>query len=351
MPIAARITDKHTCPLSNGPVPHVGGVVVTGSSTVIIDSSPAARVTDLAVCVGVFDVISTGSSSVSFDGLPAARKDDRTVHGGQLLTGSASVQIGGHSVCPADSAIADAIKRITDPGWFQRDDVAREIVGKLSNDDIRALPAATRNSLLAALLDGWRSNADEDAIHKIYQSKGMDPSFAAHDSRLTQALAARLNADRTIVDAKADWASLTEAERLDVLQRVSDHQSEVYGTPKVEVTSFSEAPKDGSITMGYHRHNAGKLWINVHSDSNIDDFDLSVGTMTHESGHLYQYHLADAIDDGTIVPGDPLYDQALTFKLNSEYYVQPDVDFDLYASQPMEQHSREIQKHMKLAVP
>jgi uncharacterized Zn-binding protein involved in type VI secretion len=35
--------DFHACPLFNGLVPHVGGVVAIGSMTVLINSMPAAR--------------------------------------------------------------------------------------------------------------------------------------------------------------------------------------------------------------------------------------------------------------------------------------------------------------------
>jgi hypothetical protein len=60
--------------------------------------------------------------------------------------------------------------------------------------------------------------------------------------------------------------------------------------------------------------------------------------MTHEAGHRYQEVLADRVRNGDIKPGDPEYDQAVTFKLNSDYYVQPGDAVD--ENQPMEAHSR-----------
>ena len=40
-------SDFHTCPLVNpGPVPHVGGMVSMGSTTVLINNMPAARMGD-----------------------------------------------------------------------------------------------------------------------------------------------------------------------------------------------------------------------------------------------------------------------------------------------------------------
>jgi uncharacterized Zn-binding protein involved in type VI secretion len=38
--------DQHTCPISDGPKAHVGGVVINGSLTVLINGFPAARVGD-----------------------------------------------------------------------------------------------------------------------------------------------------------------------------------------------------------------------------------------------------------------------------------------------------------------
>lgn len=94
MPEAARITDIHVCPASNGPVPHVGGPILPpGCPTVLIGGLPAARVTDLCTCTGPPDVIIIGSSTVLFAGLPAARKGDYTAHGGVIVTGCPTVII------------------------------------------------------------------------------------------------------------------------------------------------------------------------------------------------------------------------------------------------------------------
>ncbi len=61
---AARITDMHTCPLADGPKPHVGGPIITGSPTVLVGGLPLARVGDKATCVGPVDVIVTGAWTV-----------------------------------------------------------------------------------------------------------------------------------------------------------------------------------------------------------------------------------------------------------------------------------------------
>jgi len=77
-----------------GPVPHVGGPITTGCPTVIIGGMPAARVSDMAVCVGPPDVIAMGSVTVIIGGMPAARIGDPTVHGGVIVMGCPTVIIG-----------------------------------------------------------------------------------------------------------------------------------------------------------------------------------------------------------------------------------------------------------------
>lgn len=96
MPPAARITDMHTCPLSDGPKPHVGGPIVgPGAPTVLIGSMPAAVVGDMLVCVGPPDTIAKGSATVLIGGKPAARQGDLTAHGGVIVLGLPTVLIGG----------------------------------------------------------------------------------------------------------------------------------------------------------------------------------------------------------------------------------------------------------------
>jgi uncharacterized Zn-binding protein involved in type VI secretion len=97
MPSAARISDLHTCPMVNpGGVPHVGGPVVgPGVTTVMIGGMPAAVVGDMLVCTGPPDTIVKGSATVLIGGRPAARQGDLTSHGGVIVAGNATVQIGG----------------------------------------------------------------------------------------------------------------------------------------------------------------------------------------------------------------------------------------------------------------
>jgi uncharacterized Zn-binding protein involved in type VI secretion len=62
---------------------------------VLIGSMPAARVGDMAVCVGPPDVIAMGSFTVLIGSMPAARIGSMTAHGGSVVMGMPTVLIGG----------------------------------------------------------------------------------------------------------------------------------------------------------------------------------------------------------------------------------------------------------------
>ena len=92
---AARLSDMHVCPMVTGVVPHVGGPIVKGQPTVLIGKMPAARATDMAVCVGPPDTIAKGSATVLIGKMPAARMGDTCAHGGVIVLGCPTVLIGG----------------------------------------------------------------------------------------------------------------------------------------------------------------------------------------------------------------------------------------------------------------
>jgi uncharacterized Zn-binding protein involved in type VI secretion len=57
-------SDFHACPLSDGPKPHVGGVLAAGSTSVLINGLPAARQGDQVVEAGAPNAILLGEPTV-----------------------------------------------------------------------------------------------------------------------------------------------------------------------------------------------------------------------------------------------------------------------------------------------
>ena len=64
MPAWRATVDFHMCPLFQGLAPHVGGYVILGSTTVLINNLPAARVGDIIVESGPPNVIVMGFPTV-----------------------------------------------------------------------------------------------------------------------------------------------------------------------------------------------------------------------------------------------------------------------------------------------
>lgn len=92
---AARLGDMHICPMYSGDTPHVGGPVgPIGSPNVNFGGLPATRMGDMAACSGPPDLIVGGSTTVFINGLPAARMGDGTAHGGAIVQGLPTVNIG-----------------------------------------------------------------------------------------------------------------------------------------------------------------------------------------------------------------------------------------------------------------
>ncbi len=85
----------HVCPMVTGIVPHVGGpIAAPGAPTVLVGGLPAARMGDMATCVGPPDMIVMGSPTVLIGGQMAARLGDPTAHGGAIVLGCFTVLIG-----------------------------------------------------------------------------------------------------------------------------------------------------------------------------------------------------------------------------------------------------------------
>lgn len=65
MPAWRAGSDFHTCPIVSGVVPHVGGVVPMGSTTVLINNMPAARQGDTIVEATAPNTIAAGAPTVT----------------------------------------------------------------------------------------------------------------------------------------------------------------------------------------------------------------------------------------------------------------------------------------------
>jgi uncharacterized Zn-binding protein involved in type VI secretion len=68
MPAWRATSDFHACPLVTGTVPHAGGVVTLGSTTVLINGLPATRQGDMITESGPPNSIAIGCLTVQIGG-------------------------------------------------------------------------------------------------------------------------------------------------------------------------------------------------------------------------------------------------------------------------------------------
>ncbi len=91
----ATVGSNHVCPMSDGPKPHIGGPVLTGSPNVFAAGTQVCRSGDQAQCISpVPDVIAGGSPTVFANGQPVARQGDMTAHGGSIVQGVPTILVG-----------------------------------------------------------------------------------------------------------------------------------------------------------------------------------------------------------------------------------------------------------------
>jgi hypothetical protein len=186
-------------------------------------------------------------------------------------------------------------------------------------------------------------------VDKIYNVRALDPEFEKADKKMRDTLISELKKDPDMAQARKDWPTMKPEDRVKLMQKIANYQMDAYGTTHVKgqpdltvVTTDAPPYPDGSIDMGTYQRRTGKFTLNLNpANPALKDFDKALDLATHEAGHRYQAALAQQVKDGKIKPGDPLYNEAVAFKLNDEYYPShPPKPFSVYANQPMEAQSR-----------
>ena len=92
---ALQLGNLHKCPQSNGDVPHVGGEIVEGHPSVLIEGKPAVTEGDACVCIGGgAPKVTDGDPNVFINGKRLATTKSKTSHNGTFITSSSSVYVG-----------------------------------------------------------------------------------------------------------------------------------------------------------------------------------------------------------------------------------------------------------------
>ena len=224
---ATRIGDNHMCPMTDGPKPHVGGVVLPpGTVTVLTGGLPAATMGDSCLCVSsIPNSIVLGSLGVFIGGRPSARMFDKTLHGGTLISGTPTVLIGDVSAM-VGPAIFPGKQRHSNCGVQAMQQVIRQTTGVVHEED-ELLQLAVAGGFVeakpAGLIGATGPQARHDmlAAHGIASTTVVPPKLdgiedetviaaarAAHNEATKRALTHALQQEKSVIvglDANRLW--------------------------------------------------------------------------------------------------------------------------------------------------
>ena len=250
----------------------------------------------------------------------------------------------------------EVTKQLDSASDATRGDVAKAAAKALTEEQVMGLPTPVRNRLLSEMQKGGLSDDEKGACKNLFSQKYLDPKFEKLDDANRQKLIEKMKLDPDFKKARDNWATMPESERVAVLKKAADYQAEVYGIGKTDVEAYSPKNPDGTLRrqrMGEYSDADGKLKVSREAMQD-KGFDTVIDTVVHENAHRHQAALVKKLNTKPpgLKPGDPEYDQAMTFKLNDTqhgYYVQPKINStdaatpdrgDEYFTQPQESHSR-----------
>lgn len=255
----------HTCPMMTPgvpPIPHVGGPITgPGAATVLIAGLPAARVSDMATCVGPPDTIVMGSMGVMINGLPAARMGDPTAHGGVIVLGAPTVMIGDiGSPSPGAAGMGGVMAGMV---------IAGVLSTKIDGDASKLAKGKDPQQ--------WRTE------HKAAIEQALSDQKKLLEKR--KADLQRWNNDDK-ADAKKWFGSDDELTRKTLQDRV---QKELDLNSKSTVNNFypADPPQDGTYAYVYAGDQEHKIYLDSAFDSApATGEDSKAGVLAHEMSHF-----------------------------------------------------------------
>lgn len=229
-----------------------------------------------------------------------------------------------------------------------------------SEDDLLAMSPQDCAELMEHMLQGDPAAKDQHraALAKLSKVLDLDPKFERRDrDRRNRVVAAMADPSSGLADARSRWDTLpnprvgedgkldpASLDKLKALQKALEIQCKGLGIdppPQIKLfsdpaTKVTDQSKLGS--GGFLNPADGHIYLNDLAASFRDDFDMALDIVIHENTHKYQEKLKKDVQTGKLKPGDPEYDQALLFLLNSppDGYLE---NGDGYAEQPVERHA------------
>ena len=131
-------------------------------------------------------------------------------------------------------------------------------------------------------------------INKLYFPQN-DDYFIKHTMPKYEKLFHDMEKDPLIKDARKNWNTYTETEKVHVAERIGRIQSSIFGYKAYDVEMYpaiyfsKEVVADANSSNGLIRLNQAYL------QKGGDDFSKFVGTLVHENDHAFQNSVADKI--------------------------------------------------------
>ncbi len=262
------------------------------------------------------------------------------------------------------TALRDELTNLPEVQEYQKDGPAKaqqavQSVKALEPEKIKDMPVKDRIDLLQSLRRGGgvKDPDCKEAMQKLFKGMRLEPGFKKvndqkrlavlknlKDATLKEGAIKSKNV-KTFQDARDNWATLDDDDKLAVLQQAMEVQRDGMGIKELPpLTPFKEGPKPtgpgktGYLMGGFVAGPPREIRLNVQAPQFQDDFDDMLDTVIHENTHNNQHELVEQLEAGELQEGTPEYNQALLFQLNG--HPQGYIDGgEGYKEQPTEQHA------------
>ncbi|MCH9053820.1 MAG: hypothetical protein IIA72_22665 [Proteobacteria bacterium] len=190
------------------------------------------------------------------------------------------------------------------------------------------------------------SRRDREVVRSIYANLPPDKAFEKHQAPKRRALLGRLSNDGTVQAAIRDWPRMTDAQRLNALERALDIHAAVFGIERPKLVP--KQLKETGLNARYDEKD-DTIFVNPEKfDSFLRLGGHSFETVIHEAMHAYQWKLVKDYWFGRLKPDDPRFRQAELFTLNrGQLQFRAQEGKREYENQPAEKHARAVGKLVK----
>ena len=228
----------------------------------------------------------------------------------------------------------------------KRSQAAVTFVNETKPAALKELPFDRKVELLTDLRLGDASSLEERtrAMALLYENMELEESFKKTDDELRQNVLQQLKNDELVRNASRNWNGMNAEAKVKALKQALAIQCQQIGIdPPPPVKLYSDptvkVDEDKKLTCaGYYSPQERSIYLNDDSATFKGDFDDALDTIIHENTHNYQRKLVDDLVAGRLLPGDPNYQQAVLFQLNTlkPGYVNNGPG---YKEQPLERHA------------